>query len=160
MHFAITDGWINTFGEMFTEWFPYWWLDTWLDELVTMSGRMVWLPIQTQMAGGRGKTRGLRDVAWWAKFFDETRPVREAHVDALLPVLYKDALYRIPQLQRTRPLVRRAFVQRNSNLRDPAGASPYERNMSFDAPADERYLRTKARAQAFLESIHYAKAAE
>jgi hypothetical protein len=80
MGYAVTKKWIEQVGFFCPPYFPFWWHDTWIDELAKMTGRYVWADVPWNLHGASEKdghkTQRIREVSWWAKFFDETRPSR------------------------------------------------------------------------------------
>lgn len=136
-------------GAFAPEWFPNWWCENWTDEIATLSRRIVWLDtIETKEIGGRGKPQGLRDLQFWAQFFEATRPLRLAVVDRLnaeLPVWQQH------QLALEREGFIRYFTDRNSPLLNAENAKHFEETLLAAQPADERYLRAKAKAEAWLK---------
>jgi hypothetical protein len=154
---AVTHGWADAFGGLYPTHFPFWFIDMWLDELAMMTGRMVWVDILVGSCGGRGKTRGLRDVRYWNQFFDLTRPVREAQADEAIAELYKDAPWMAWRLQGKGRLGLRAVFEGRSQFIQ-AEAVEAQATRAVDNPEDERYVRIREKADAYLESL-YAKAA-
>lgn len=57
-------------------WFPYWYVDTWWDEVGLMLGIRPEIAVEVEAPEGRGKSQGLKDVTFWATFFDRLRPYR------------------------------------------------------------------------------------
>lgn len=154
---AVTHGWADAFGGIYPTHFPYWFIDMWLDELAMMTGRMVWVEIAIASCDGRGKTRGLRDVRYWNQFFDLTRPVREAQADQAIAELYKAEPWMAWRLQgKGRLALRTVFEGRSRYIQ--AEAVEAQATRAIENPEDARYVRIKAKAEAYLESL-YAKAA-
>lgn len=77
---AVTRKWIEQVGFFCPPYFPFWWHDTWIDELAKMTVRYVWADVKWEKHGasevGGHKTTRMREVSWWAKFFDATRQQR------------------------------------------------------------------------------------
>lgn len=137
-------------GFLFPPYWPVWFHDTWVDDIAHMSGRILWADIPVEEIGGRGKSRGVRDVAFWATLFEATRPHREHVADALSAEFNPKWLQ--TQILQRREILTKVFLQpRITRLRHPATAAEFEQRMSFDAPADERYLRIKATAEAMMK---------
>lgn len=131
--------------------FPFWWHDTWIDEIGRMSDRIVAADVQVGMDSTQeGKSRGVRDVAWWAEFFDRTRPMRKA---VALKLIENESPWRREQLLQRLPFVEQFLVQRNAKLRDPVAAQAVEKYYGFDVPdeADERYVRIQLAAVQLLK---------
>lgn len=154
---AVTHGWADAFGGLYPSWFPFWFIDMWLDELAMMTGRMVWVDVAIRSCDGRGKTRGLRDVRYWNQFFDLTRPVREAQADQAIDELYKDMPWMAWRLRgKGRLALRTVFEGRSQFIY--AEAVEAQATRATENPEDARYVRIKARADAYIQSL-YAKAA-
>lgn len=154
---AVTHGWADGFGGLFCEHFPYWFVDMWLHELATMTQRVLWVDIAGELVGGRGKTKGLRDLRFWNDFFDRTRPLREYQADRAIDELYKGQPYRVAQLRgRLREVALASFSWSSQYIQQTSAQQ--EGALSIDAPEDDRYLRIKAKANAYMESL-YKKAA-
>ena len=136
-------------GFLFPENWPFWFHDTWVDEIAHKSGRILWADIPVKELNDRGKSRGLREVKFWAELFEALRPSREMTAETLSRK-YNPAWLQTQLSQRT-DILRAFFTNRTFRLRDPGSAHEFERRMSFDAPADERYLRIKARAHALMQ---------
>lgn len=148
---AVTQGFIDQVGYFAPPYFPYWWHDTTIDEIGRLSGRIVNCDITVKMlADLKGASRGVRDIAWWANFFDATRPERIAAADRIIDS-GNDQPYRRTQLRQQRAGMIRLLRERESGNRDAVTARDREKYFAFDAPADERYARVKATAQRMLE---------
>lgn len=150
---AVTHRFMDAMGFFCTPYFPYWWHDTWIDEIGNLSGRIVHSDIKVAILQDlKGKSRGVRDVEFWAKFFDETRHMRVEVAEKILAESV-DYEWRKEQLKHQMPNVIKFLEHRNSLLRDPLQAKRVEAHFSFDAPADERYLRIKAKAVEILSEL-------
>ena len=147
---AIPHRLIERQGFMFPEFWPVWFHDTWTDEIAHMTGRILWAQIDVEEIGGRGKSRGVRDVAFWAALFDATRPFRAELATELSREHNPQWLQ--TQLAQRRDILNLYFASRMARLRDPATAHAFEQRMSFDAPDDERYRRIKAQAEAMMSA--------
>lgn len=138
-------------GFMFPEHFPVWFHDTWMDEIGHLCGRIIWCGIEVEEIGGRGRTRGLRDVIFWATLFEALRPQRQAFGEALSREFNEPWLQ--VQLQQRRQFLHGFFRTRTERLRNPATAVHFQQRYSHDAPADERYRRIKAKAEQLLAEL-------
>lgn len=81
---VFTDKWLQTIGRMLPEYFPFWFGDTWVSEVYEMAFLKP-LPIVANLpwGGKRGKTKGMRDLAYWFDFFAATRIERIAEARAI-----------------------------------------------------------------------------
>ena len=61
--------WLETLGHLFCGYFPFWYDDRWVHQIGEMTGRYVWLPIVMLPIRGKGRTRRMREVPFWARFF-------------------------------------------------------------------------------------------
>lgn len=144
-------------GMLFPPYWPVWFHDTWVDEIAHMCGRILWTDITVDEIGGRGMSRGVRDVAFWAALFDALRVLRfqiagklsEAHNPHWLQM----------QLGQRHDILTMFFGSRMARLRDPYQAHQFEKRLSFDAPEDERYQRIKNQAQHMLAELQGQRAA-
>lgn len=79
--------WLETLQSLFCGHFPFWYDDRWVHQIGEMAGRYAWLPIVVQPVGGKGKTRRMRDVPFWARFFqlalDERKNSAKKLIDAM-----------------------------------------------------------------------------
>lgn len=95
--------WLETMEQIFPGHFPYWYVDRWVHQIGEMAGRFVWLPFVLPSIGGKGKTRRMRDVPFWARFFqlalDERKTSARKLIDAmnLDPEKKSDALKHMEQ---------------------------------------------------------------
>ena len=71
--------WLKAVGRMLPTYFPFWFGDTWVAEVYELAFNRP-LPIveNLQWGGKRGKTNGMRDLAFWFEFFSATRVERIA----------------------------------------------------------------------------------
>ena len=79
--------WLETLQQIFSGHFPYWYEDRWVHQIGEMAGRYVRLPIVMPSIGGKGLTRRMRDVPFWARFFqlslDERRDSAKKLIEAM-----------------------------------------------------------------------------
>lgn len=149
--FAVSHKLVEMMGFFMNPHHPYWWHDTTIDEITHFIGRAVHADVQMSYPYGYGKTRGLRDVSYWATFFDMLRPQRWNIAQKIINSPENlDPLYRKIQLQQSIGQMAEQFANRNSMLRDPLKARQFEINQSYDAAADERYQRIYAASQKIL----------
>ena len=115
--------------------FPYWFTDTWWDEIGEMTGLKLEMPINVWLPDGRGETQGMRDLAFWVRFFEATRPMREAVAREMLG-------HAVPE---SRMALVRARV---AHLSDPVFLREWGRTDAGEP--SERYLRAKAVAEEMM----------
>lgn len=130
---------------------PFWWHDTWADEIGHMIGRIGTVSVDMEAVGPISDTRGAREIAFWAEFFDVMRPRRVEAAKRIINALDEQP-YRKRQLLGQLPKWCELFETRNSNLRDPDQAQQWERKVAFDAAPDDRYARLKQAAVTLMQS--------
>jgi hypothetical protein len=153
---ATTRGLIDKMGYYLQDYTPYWWMDTWLCEIATMIGRIDCAPIQVEFVGAM-QTRGMRDLLYWARFFDEMRVQRRAIADTILSSPdFLDSAERKQALRGDLDRLCAELETQNAILRDPGYAERIE-SLGYDAPADERYRRVKDRSLVVLQELEKAR---
>jgi hypothetical protein len=79
--------WLETLQWIFPGHFPYWYDDRWVHQIGEMAGCYVRLPIVMFPIRGKGKTRRMRDLPFWARFFqlalDERKNSARQLIDAM-----------------------------------------------------------------------------
>lgn len=76
-YWATTRRWHDAVGAACPELFPYWFNDTWVAEQHLFAfGRPIPIDRHLVMAGRRGTTREMREVAFWFRVFAATRAQR------------------------------------------------------------------------------------
>jgi hypothetical protein len=157
---AVTRPLIDRMGYFLQPYTPFWWMDTWLFEISVMIGRM--FPLELDLDFGDWKnTRGMRDLTYWAQFFDDMRGQRRAIAEAIIndPEFKTDDPIKQQLLQRM-DLLCAKFLHSNSCLRDPEYASRIMKKFAHDAPEDERYIRIKERSADLVKRAHAPGALE
>ena len=79
--------WLETLKKMFPGYFPYWFDDRWAHEVADMAGRWVPIPIILFPIRGKGRTRRMRDLPFWSRFFQLTIEERKESAKKLLDVV-------------------------------------------------------------------------
>lgn len=148
---AIPHGLIEAQGFMFPEHWPFWFHDTWTDEIAHMIGRVLWANIEVEEIGGRGKTRGLREVPFWTALFDTLRNERVLLARRLSEEINPQWLD--IQLRQRQDILNLFFGHRMMRLRNPATAIHFERRMSYDDKPTERYLRIRQKAETLISEL-------
>ena len=158
---AMTAPLMKLLPEFCVPYFPTWFHDTWMDEIGCMIGRIVRVPDIAVVYPDRTeatRSRGIRDILFWAQFFEATRPIRERSARVIIENELFDATpSRKRALLKVIPQLRAHFTARNQIILDPERAKSLERTVSFDAPADDRYQRVKAAAQRILRDLSKPK---
>jgi hypothetical protein len=141
---GVNRSWVDICGFACAPWFPYWWGDTWIMEVGMASGRLFSVPVLTGQIEGRGMTTGMREVAWWAAFFEKTRPLRMQMAEAISAAAYLPDVH--ARLQDVRPQVALEFARMQAELQANNRATVLEAALSAGGMASERYVRAKAAA--------------
>jgi hypothetical protein len=79
--------WLETLQHISSGHFPFWYEDRWVHEIGEMAGRCVWLPIIIFSIGGKGRTRRMRDLPFWARFFQLTLDDRKDSAKKLIDAM-------------------------------------------------------------------------
>lgn len=81
--------WIQTIGYVYPGYFPYWFDDKWVDEVGRMAGRCVKLPFSLMPIRGKGRTKRMRNHAFWMRFYlltlDERKEAARKLITAMHP---------------------------------------------------------------------------
>ncbi len=81
--------WIKTIGKIFPGYFPYWGDDKWVDQVGRMAGRIDKLPISLlPVGGGKGKTKRMRNHAFWTRYFQLTLEERKDSARKLIEAVH------------------------------------------------------------------------
>ncbi|MEI7938389.1 MAG: hypothetical protein WCK27_16990 [Verrucomicrobiota bacterium] len=79
--------WVDTLGGVFPLYFPHWYPDTWVDHVARMAGRHAKLPIVMYPIRGKGRTKLMRNLPFWTRFFQLTLPEREEAARKLIATI-------------------------------------------------------------------------
>ena len=82
--------WLETLQHIFPGHFPYWYDDRWVHQIGLMAGRYIELPIVLLSLGGKGRTRRMRDLPFWARFFQLALDERKASAKKLIDAMNLD----------------------------------------------------------------------
>ena len=82
--------WLETLQQLFCGHFPFWYDDRWVHQIGEMAGRYAWLPIVVLPIRGKGRTRRMRDVPFWARFFQLTLDERKVSAKKLIDTMNLD----------------------------------------------------------------------
>ena len=150
---AVTRGCIEQVGFFMPPHFPFWWHDTWIDEIARMTGRYVWANVQWEKFGstekpGGHKTTRMRDVSWWAKFFDSTRQMRVNKALEMIAGLDYPEWHRT-QLKQEMQGLANVLWRRNGLVRDRGREFEQTYGSSIPLP-DAGYVQIRAEAEKML----------
>jgi hypothetical protein len=82
--------WLETLQHIFPGHFPFWYDDRWVHQIGEMAGCYVRLPIVMLPIRGKGKTRRMRDLPFWARFFQLALDERKASAKKLIDAMNLD----------------------------------------------------------------------
>ena len=82
--------WLETLQQLFCGHFPFWYDDRWVHQIGQMANCYEELPIVLLSIGGKGRTRRMRDVPFWARFFQLTLDERKASARKLIDAMNFD----------------------------------------------------------------------
>ncbi len=83
-------GWLNVLGSVYPGYFPYWFDDKWVDDVGRMAGRCIKLPVSLRPIGGKGRTKRMRNMPFWTRFFHLTLHERKEAARKLIAAIYPD----------------------------------------------------------------------
>ncbi|MBI3851661.1 MAG: hypothetical protein HY298_15495 [Verrucomicrobia bacterium] len=83
-------GWLETLQQIFPGHFPYWFDDRWVNQVGALAGRCVKLPILLYPIRGKGRTKRMRNLPFWTRFFQLTLDERKESARALLAASQTD----------------------------------------------------------------------
>jgi hypothetical protein len=75
---------VEKLGYMYPPYFPYWFVDHWLDDIVKLIDRISFADVDVDSGPAKLPTQEMRDVQFWATFFDSQRLVRRRHARAII----------------------------------------------------------------------------
>jgi hypothetical protein len=82
--------WLETLQQIFPGHFPYWYDDRWVHQIGEMAGCYEHLEIVMLPIRGKGKTRRMRDLPFWARFFQLALDERKASARKLIEAMNLD----------------------------------------------------------------------
>jgi hypothetical protein len=83
--------WLETLQQIFPGHFPYWYDDRWVHQIGEMAGCYERLPLDMRPIRGKGKTRRMRDLPFWARFFQLTSGERKDAARTLIEAMNLDS---------------------------------------------------------------------
>ena len=136
---AVTAKWVEASnGTIYPGFFPFWFVDHWLDDVAKMTGRINTVDIMVDCHSRRGpKTLELRDVDFWASFFDAGRLVRRRQADKIIDTL-DEPEWRKRMLKTNYHRVEARSLWINHQVRENKAGIEAGRQAE---PPDERYAR-------------------
>lgn len=150
---AVNKKMIEYMGRFHNELFFFWFGETWVDEIGRFADRILHVNIDVQLLEGvKGKSRGVREITFWAELFDRMRPARRAIAEKIIDESSEPTWRKIQLRQRLAGL-EQWLAQRNSKLRDPEQAKMLEKFYSSGDAPDERYDRMKNLAIEMMKGL-------
>jgi len=151
---AITARMVQHLGHIYSHDYPFWFVDHELDDIARMVGRYCVCPnIHVASAGLRpAKTIRMRDLAFWASYFDTATLARRTAASQILNAPdFEETEWRKVVMANWFHVVEARTHGIIANLHQNAKAIEAERGES--GPPDEGYLRIKALAETKMEGM-------
>lgn len=140
---APTAGLCKKMGYIQPELFPYWFVDHWTDDIARIIGRISVADIRTDQSRA-GKTQEMREVYWWATFFDACYLMRRRQAHGIIDSTdFAGEGWHKELLRTHHPLIEQRSRGINQTVR--ADSKRLEGWSTMDLK-DERYLRVKRKA--------------
>ncbi len=137
-------------GWMFPEHFPYWFVDHWTDDVAKLIGRISFADITTDQTRP-GKTQELREVDWWATWFDAAYLMRRKQAHNIIESNdFDEPAWRKEVLLTHHPLVEFHSRWTNNHVRSIAKDLHMWSGLKTH---DERYQRIKDKATAMVPHL-------
>lgn len=133
--------------------FPFWWNNTWNYEIAELAGIITELPLIKSAYPETFPAPARTDILYWARVFDELRPVRVGIAKRVYAAVHPDWSSRADGEPEGWVDILVEQEHRNSKLRDPAFCKRLERDMSLPETDLARHVRLKARAELMLPGI-------
>jgi len=151
---VITRRFMERMGFFVPPWFPYWFHDVWLEEMGALVGCRLPLAARVAAPDGRGSTQNMRDLAFWAKLFDSTRPSRLALASELLDEMYAGQRELRDRLKHDMDEAARIYRRRNRKLASSWRSAIIERlRGARGGLPSPRYVDARREAQALLATL-------
>lgn len=146
-------------GFVHPPWFPFWFTDTWNEEIGNIASMKAPLAVRMTQPEGRGKTHGLRDIAFWTDFFNGFRLSRAQVAAQLIRDAYPEgnikatAFAKIPERIQicallVEKLERPDFIAKFEGLAEDGKGTASERYLKAKAVAEQMISKAKARKAA------------
>lgn len=141
---APTAKMVELMGYIYPHYFPFWFVDHWLDDIARMTDRYAMVDVHQDCTprDNVGKTIGLRDVAFWASYYDALIFERREQANRIIDAL-DEPEWRKATLRGNFPMIEYRSRWVNDIVRQSADAIEDSRG-NDDAPPE--YLRVKEEA--------------
>ncbi|CAG0972074.1 hypothetical protein BURK1_01278 [Burkholderiales bacterium] len=150
---VITRRMMERMGFFVPPWFPYWFHDTWLEEMGAFVACRLPLAARIVAPDGRGATLNMRDLAFWAAFFESTRRLRMSLAERMIDEMYAERRPLQASLKFSMHGVAMFYARRNAPLADTRRAAMLERRHGAPDDPGPRYLEARREAEALLASL-------
>jgi hypothetical protein len=148
---APTAGLVKHLGYIYPPQFPFWFGDHWIDDISRMIDRYHMVNVVVEHSRTRpGKTIGLRDVGFWATYFDAHQLTRRKQALAIIKAL-DEPEWRKDMLRANFPLIEYRSQWVNDIVR--AQAAEIERDRGDDGEPSEAYRRVFVAAMAEMPTL-------
>jgi hypothetical protein len=128
--------------------FPFWFADTWLDEVGDMAGMKACLPVLVDPPEGKGNTHGLREIAFWAEFFDRFRGQRKEVARRLIEAAYPQGILKAAALSKLKERESVCAIK-TRHLKSPQFISQFEARAEAETD-DARYAEARRKAEGMM----------
>lgn len=147
---ALTHGLTTKLGYFYPSVYPFWFVDHHADDILRIIDRIAFIDMSFDTVGGRKpNTHEMREVPFWATFFDCQRLVRRRAAHAIINSAdFQEPEWRKKILLSHHPLIEYRSQWINDSVRDMfANADP---NMNTGG---DRYRRVKEQASAIMREL-------
>lgn len=127
--------------------YPFWFIDHHLDDIARMIGRYVPVDVSVHSNHRTGTTTGMRDVAFWADYYNQQTPFRRQQAISIINALDEPEEHK-QILRASIPLIEQRSVMLNNGVM--ADAEAIETARGDPNPPTTGYLRAKSRAEASM----------
>lgn len=149
---VVTRGLAERMGFVYPPYFPYWFVDHWVDDIARMIGRLVYVDVEIDAVSRKQRTQEMRDLTFWATFFDLCRVKRRMCANNILsygsgleaPIWHREMLFA------NYPITEARSKWINDNVRATA---PHIEPQVGAGPPDERYTRVLNAAKAMVPDL-------
>ena len=144
---SVTKKFVKKHGTFYQTMFPYWFVDHWLQDIAFMIDRVAYADTTVLMPIDKPATQNLRELEWWANFYDIMRIVRRKQAAQIIDdPEFDEKPWRKALLKRNF----RLWEQRSQNINDHVRSSLVP-NIGEPAEAGgERYDRLRRFAHGVL----------
>lgn len=141
--------WLETLQHIFPGHFPYWFDDRWVHQIGYMADRYAPLPIVMFPIRGKGRTRRMRDLPFWSRFFQLMLVERRVSARKLIDAMNMDEAKRREALAKLE--TRAAELERQQDKFSDLYCLFQEERFTLHTPEERRvfsanYFKQEARA--------------